>query len=91
MELDSLLQHYFGTPNLQLASPDQPSPQDMARGLEQLALDFGVEREPGRKFALYVLLDTLGAAPPPAEAFSLPEEADLRAAALEWQRVSSGR
>jgi hypothetical protein len=64
MDLDALLHHYFGTPDL-----DSVTPEQLARGKEALAIDFGVERDPGRKFALWVVMDALGIAPFPAEAF----------------------
>ena len=64
MDLDALLDHYFGSAKLETVSPEA-----LARGKEALAIDFGVEQEPGRKFALWVLLDGLGIAPLPAEAF----------------------
>jgi hypothetical protein len=60
MELDALLAHYFKTDDL--ASVDDVS---LVLGCEQLALDFGVEQEGGRKFALWVVLDALGMAPCP--------------------------
>lgn len=64
MDLDALLHHYFGTEDLESVAPE-----DLARGREALAIDFGVEQDPGRKFALWVLMSGLGFAPLPAEAF----------------------
>ncbi|WP_294322498.1 hypothetical protein [uncultured Sphingomonas sp.] len=74
MDLDQLLRHYFGT-----ADPDTLSAaaQDAAR--ERMSIDFGVERDPSRRFALWTLMDAFGFAPPPAEAFE--KEPALRAAA----------
>ncbi|MBU6268344.1 MAG: hypothetical protein KGN34_12445 [Sphingomonadales bacterium] len=84
MDLDTLLHHYFATDDL--AALDEAT---LARGCEQLGIDFGVETEPSRKFALWVLMDALGIAPPPAEAFD-EESGDnapaLRAAADDWLR-----
>lgn len=77
MELDTLLTHYFGTQDL-----EEVEPAALARGREQLALDFGVEREGGRRFALWALMEALGDAPPPAEAFK--EEPALRRAADDY-------
>ncbi|WP_137864613.1 MULTISPECIES: hypothetical protein [unclassified Sphingomonas] len=74
MDLDALLAHYFGT--------DEPGTLDdgvRTRGEERLRIDFGVEQEPSRKFALWVLMEGLGIAPLPAEAFE--KEPALRAAA----------
>lgn len=81
MELDMLLAHYFKTADLA-----DVSPETMAMGCEQLALDFGVEQEGGRKFALWVLLDALGMAPPPAESFK--DHPELVGPAYDWQRAS---
>ena len=64
MDLDALLHHYFGSTGL-----DELTPEELARGREAIAIDFGVEQEPGRKFALWVVMDALDCAPLPAEAF----------------------
>lgn len=69
MDLDALLLHYFGT-----GAPDTLSEADLAAGVDRLSLDFGVERSPERRFALWVLLDSLGAAPTPADAFDDPAQ-----------------
>lgn len=77
MDLDALLAHYFGT--------DEPEALDAAareRGEERLRIDFGVEQEPSRKFALWVVMEGLGIAPLPAEAFD--EEPALQAAAEKY-------
>ena len=79
MDLDALLDHYFHT-----LDPAEAEADVQARGVEQLRLDVGVEQEPGRKFALWVVMEALGVAPVPADAFAEPEEVDLRRAAEEW-------
>ena len=81
MDLDMMLDHYFHTADL-----DQVAPDLLARGMEQIGLDFGVEQEPGRKFALWVLMEALGTAPPPAASFE--KEPKLRAAAEDWLRAT---
>lgn len=81
MDLDALLHHYFGT-----TLPETLSPEAMLRGKEALAIDFGVEREPGRKFALWVVMDAIGTAPLPAEAFEKYPE--LKAAAEDYLTAS---
>ncbi len=45
-----------------------------------------MEREPSRKFALWTLLETLGEAPLPAEAFA--KEPKLKAAAEDYLRAA---
>ena len=79
MDLDALLLRYFDTDDL-----GSLEPETLARGCEQMGIDFGIEQEPGRKFALWVLMEALGVAPPPAEAFR--DEPGLRAAADDWLR-----
>ncbi len=77
MELDTLLTHFFGTND-----PSTLSEAEYDRAIEQLRIGFGVEREPGRKFALWCLLEALGVAPLPAAAF--PKDPKLKAAADEY-------
>ncbi|MFM5917538.1 MAG: hypothetical protein ACKOOL_08400 [Novosphingobium sp.] len=77
MELDGLIAHYFGT-----ADPAELDETEYERGIERLKIGFGVEREPGRRFALWCLMDALGVAPLPADAFV--KEPKLKAAADEY-------
>ena len=74
MELETLIPHFFG-----LDDPATLTEAEIETGLERLKLGFGVEREPGRKFALWTLLEAFAAAPLPAEAFA--KEPQLKAAA----------
>lgn len=76
MDLDALLLHYFGSPD-----PDMIDPDQLAGGKERLTIDFGVERDPGRRFALWTLMDAFGIAPPPAAAF---KDERLRRAAEDY-------
>lgn len=73
MDLDQLLSHYFGT------DPDDADPATLAAARERIGIDFGIERDPSRRFALWTLMAALDFAPPPAEAFA--KEPALRAAA----------
>jgi hypothetical protein len=77
VDLDTLLHHYFGVDD-----PDAIAPGALALGQEKLAVDFGVERDPGRRFALWTLMEAFGFAPLPAEAFE--KEPGLRRAAEEY-------
>ena len=77
MELDTLLQHFFGTDD-----PSQLSEDEYDRAIGQLKIGFGVEREPGRRFALWCLMEALGIAPLPADAFA--KEPKLKVAADEY-------
>ena len=47
MELDDRMHHYFGTADL--ASLPQSA---LAAGVERMAVDFGIETDRGRRFAL---------------------------------------
>jgi len=69
MDLDDLLQHYFGT--AEIAALDE---ETIARARERIAIAFGTEPEPGRRFALWALLHAIGSAPDPATAFKDPAE-----------------
>lgn len=81
MDLDGLLNHYFGTEDFAALPPGA-----LAQGREALAVDFGVEQEPGRKFALWVLMDALGFAPLPADAFA--KHSELKRAAEDYLTAS---
>jgi hypothetical protein len=73
MNLDDLLHHYFGTSDLAEASPAV-----QATGVDRLRVDFGLETDRSRRFALWSLLYMLGHAPDLDVAFK--EEADREAA-----------
>ena len=77
MDLESLILHFFGTED-----PATLTEAEFERGLEQLKIGFGVEREPSRRFALWVLLEGLDEAPLPAAAFA--KEPGLKAAAEDY-------
>jgi hypothetical protein len=81
MELDGLLHHFFGTED-----PATLTEAEFAGGIERLKIGFGVEREPSRKFALWTLLEALGEAPLPAEAFA--KEPALKAAAEDYLKAA---
>jgi hypothetical protein len=73
MDLDHLLNHYFGTSDVAEASPAV-----QAAGVDRLRVDFGLETDRSRRFALWSLLYMLGQAPDLDVAFK--EEADREAA-----------
>ena len=73
MDLDHLLHQYFGTSDLAEASPAV-----QAAGVDRLRVDFGLEIDRSRRFALWSLLYMLGHAPELDIAFE--EEADREAA-----------
>ena len=67
MDLDALLHHYFDSDD-----PDAIEPTRLALGKEKLTIDFGVERDPARRFALWTVMEAFGIAPLPADAFKDP-------------------
>ena len=73
MDFDDLLQRYFGTADFSDASPAVQE-----AGLDKLRVDFGLETDPARRFALWAVLYMLGQAPDLDVAFR--DEADRDAA-----------
>ena len=73
LDLDQLLRHYFGTSDLSEASPAVQE-----SGLDRLLVDFGLETDRARRFALWSLLYMLGQAPDLDIAFK--EQSDQEAA-----------
>lgn len=73
MQLDDLLMKYFGVTELAQAGSGA-----LEAGVEHALVDLGLERDRGRRFALWSLLHLLGRAPDLDVAFK--EEADRDAA-----------
>ncbi len=73
MDLDDQMRRYFGTDN-----PHDVPPPALAAGLEHMRVDLGLEKDRSRRFALWTLMFTLGAAPDLDVVF--PDAADRDAA-----------
>ncbi|HKX78549.1 MAG TPA: hypothetical protein VJM34_08525 [Novosphingobium sp.] len=58
MDFDDQINRYFGTSDLATVSPET-----LASGVERMAVDFGLERDSARRFALWALMYMLGSAP----------------------------
>ena len=58
MDFDDQLRRYFGTADLEAVPPPA-----LAAGVERMRVDFGLESDRGRRFALWSLLFLLGSAP----------------------------
>ncbi len=69
MNLDDLLERYFATTDLSEASPGIQE-----AGLDRLRVDFGLETDRSRRFALWSLLYLLGHAPDLDVAFKQEED-----------------
>ncbi|MEO0062744.1 MAG: hypothetical protein RLZZ08_1304 [Pseudomonadota bacterium] len=82
MDLDALLQEYFGTTDLA-----QATASGQAAGLERLQVDFGLSKDRGQRFALWLLMYTLGAAPDIDVAF---KDAQDRDAARDMMELLAG-
>lgn len=71
MDLDDQLRRYFGTADLGAVPPPA-----LAAGLEHMRVDLGLEQDRSRRFALWTLMFTLGAAPDLDVAFKDPADRD---------------
>ena len=85
MDFDDLLQRYFGTSDIAEASPAV-----QAAAIDRLRVDFGLETDRARKFALWSVLYLLGQAPDLDVAFK--DETDREAARnlMDLLAASSG-
>jgi len=73
MDLDDQMRRYFGTADLAAVAPEA-----LAAGIERMRVDLGLEKDRGRRFALWALLHMFGQAPDLDVAFA--SEADRNAA-----------
>ncbi|WP_420139054.1 hypothetical protein [Sphingomonas sp.] len=73
MDFDDLLVRFFGT-----AAIDTLDPERLAKGADLVRLQFGLERDPERRFDLWCLMYLLGTAPDPDATFQ--DEDDREAA-----------
>ncbi len=73
MDFDDLLRRYFGTSDIAAVTPEA-----QAAGIEHMLVDLGLERDRGKRFALWSLLHLLGSAPGLDVAFK--DETDREAA-----------
>ncbi|MDX3899040.1 MAG: hypothetical protein QHC40_00735 [Sphingobium sp.] len=69
MTFDDLAYRYFGSRDM-----DALPPQALEVGIERMRVDFGLEKDRGRRFALWSLLFLLGAAPDLDLAFKDPAD-----------------
>jgi len=76
MDFDDLLIRFFGTADIDTLDADR-----LVKGVELVRMQFGLERDGERRFALWCLLYMLGVAPEVEDAF---QDEDDRAAAREF-------
>jgi len=73
VNLDDQFERYFGTTDIASVEPGA-----LTAGVERMRVDFGMEKDRDRRFALWTLLYMMGSAPDLDVAFST--EADRNAA-----------
>lgn len=73
MDFDDQLRRYFGTDDLATIAPST-----LETGVDRMRVDFGMEKDKGRRFALWTLMFMFGAAPDLDVAFD--NEADRNTA-----------
>ena len=73
MDFDDQLRRYFATADLAAVPPSA-----LEAGLDRMRVDFGMEKDRGRRFALWTLMLMFGVAPDLDVAFK--DEADRNAA-----------
>ena len=69
MDFDDQLRRYFGT-----TDPAAIPPAALLGGLDHMAVDLGMEKDRGRRFALWTLMYMLGDAPDLDVAFKSDED-----------------
>jgi hypothetical protein len=73
MDFDDQLRRYFGTLDLSTIAPTT-----LETGIDRMRVDFGMEKDKGRRFALWTLMFMFGSAPDLDVAFD--NEADRNTA-----------
>lgn len=73
MDFNDQLQRYFGTTDLAAITPAA-----LEGGIAHMSVDFGLEKDRARRFALWTVMHMLGSAPDLDVAFK--DEADRNAA-----------
>lgn len=80
MDFDRLVEQFFGTAEIDTLGEEQ-----LLAGTERLRLQFALERDGGRRFALWSLMYMLGVAPDLEEAF---DDEDDREAARDFMDMA---
>jgi hypothetical protein len=71
MDFQDLLTRYFGQADI-----DALHPAALDAGLERVRVDFGLEKDPGRRFGLWTFMYMMGDAPDLDVAFKNPADQD---------------
>ncbi|MDE2302839.1 MAG: hypothetical protein KGK11_09795 [Sphingomonadales bacterium] len=83
MDFDDQLRRYFGTGDIAAIAPGA-----LAAGIDRMRVDFGMEKDRGRRFALWAILHLLGAAPDLDVAFKDAADRDTARAFMEMMERS---
>ncbi|MFT6473240.1 MAG: hypothetical protein ACJAUS_000938 [Qipengyuania sp.] len=85
MQLDVLLQRYFATSDLSGVAPDT-----FAAGIEHCRVDLGLEKDRGKRFALWSFLHMFGSAPDLDVAFENVEDREAARNFMDLLAASEG-
>ncbi|HEX7751556.1 MAG TPA: hypothetical protein VF440_04075 [Novosphingobium sp.] len=86
MDFDDQLRRYFATDD-----PAALSPGALEAGIEKMRVDFGIEKDRARRFALWSLLHMFGAAPDLDVAFKDAADRDAARDFMEMmERAAQG-
>lgn len=86
MQLDDMLMRYFGA-----ADPARINPEALAAGMERCRVDLGLEKDRGKRFALWSLLFMLGDAPDLDVAFKDEEDREAARNFMDLMAASEGQ
>lgn len=86
MDFDDQLRRYFATTDLA-----QIPAEALATGIERMRVDFGMEKDRARRFALWTLLHLFGAAPDLDVAFKDPADRDAARDFMEMMEKAGER
>ena len=85
MQLDDLLQRYFATADLTGVTPDT-----LSAGIEHCRVDLGLEKDRGKRFALWSFLHMFGSAPDLDVAFENEEDREAARNFMDLLAASEG-
>jgi hypothetical protein len=86
MDFEDQLRRYFGTPD-----PAAIEPGALAAGVERMKVDLGLEKDAGRRFALWALMHMFGSAPDLDVAFKDEQEREAARNFMDLaERAGSG-
>ncbi|KEQ54281.1 hypothetical protein [Sphingobium chlorophenolicum] len=85
MNFDDQLHRYFGVRDVDALTPDA-----LEAGIEHMRVDFGLETDRRRRFALWSLMFLLGSAPDLDKAFEDPADRDAARDFMEMMERAEG-